>query len=182
MRVFAIYSDFVVREMGDVKVITVGEVGRFSLSENDNSYTPYEKPEYKPGMTAIEKRNAILANASIIKPKAYLNRIDIPENGIQLNKYFTLNKIHESKDGFSKAYFKRLSFNIRDISGEKKYYYVLLEPFEPITFSVYQDFFKYLKNEIEGHQTFREIKLAKDLKGKKEEIELLKRKATNMKD
>ena len=185
MRTFAIYSDFVVREIGIANGLTMGETGRFFAHQRAESFTPYIELDLDPSLTRKEKYELQQFEKNREKPKSIMNKLEIEGEEIKLNTYFTLIGIIERPDS-SKAnyrkFFREICLEVRDPGLEKKEFKFLFDPFKPMTYLGYQDCFLKLRAEIQGSQTFREIELKKKIKEKDIEIERLKQQLNNMKD
>jgi hypothetical protein len=178
MRVFAIYSDFVVREMGDAKGITVGEIGRFTIG---------------PSFQLVKKnQNEKSVDHHLMKIMIYGGEM-LPDGAkkygpILLTRTFELTDISEKpaqKEKLEKTgFFTEFAFQIRDSSGTIKVF--TYDHYFPGNIS-YKDFQRFLfdiKNNLAGFQSFREIELTKEIQSKDDELNKLKDqlKETDMKD
>lgn len=167
MRTFALYSDFVVREMPNKSVKTIGEAGRFTLSKSGEFYSP---DHYKSDRT---------------NPEAELNILAIKGAIIRLNEFFSILEISERPEATHKhgrQYYRETRMLLKDVAGQEKEYNFHARPELEISHETYQVYFFKLRDEIEGNQTFREIELRKENLEKDEEIERLKQQLNDMKD
>ncbi len=164
MRTFAIYSDFVVREMGEAKGPTIGEIGRFYLHLDETK-----------------------AKIALHKFRLHGGKI-LPEGlraygSIALTSTFDLESINENhvvnKD---EPFLREVTFLIRDKAGESKSYNFHFMKRTVIEYSDFQNYFFTIKDNILGYQSFREIELVKENREKEEEIESLKQQLNDMKD
>ena len=167
MRVFAMYSDFVVREMGDAKSFTVGEIGRFTIG-----------PSFQVLKFGDKSQNQRYVGHHLMNINVFGGE-SLPDGGkkygpILLKETFELSGISERPANEKAGFVTEITFKLRDSFGTTKEFYFDRNILTTINHLDFQRYLFEIKDSIDRFQSFREIELTKEIQSKDVELEKLK--------